>query len=52
MEGSVMSVIENGVLPAVQVKDIIQKINGKLITNPKIDTTKIGVQEITFNYIL
>lgn len=34
----------------VKVKDIIQKINGTLSTNPIINTTKIGIQEITFFY--
>lgn len=34
----------------IKVKDIIKKINGKLITNPKINTTKIGKQEIEFKY--
>ena len=34
----------------IKLSNIIKKINGKLTTNPKIDTTKIGRQEIIFNY--
>lgn len=45
-----LTTTEIEVFSDIKVKDIIQKINGKLLTNPQIDTTKIGVQEITFEY--
>ena len=35
----------------VKLKDLIESINGKLIKNKKIDTTKVGKQDITFEYI-
>lgn len=35
----------------VKLSDIIEKINGKLINNPKIDTKKLGKEQITFKYI-
>lgn len=35
----------------VKLSDIIEKINGKLIDNPKIDTKKLGKEQITFKYI-
>ena len=34
----------------VQIKDLIKKINGKVIENKKIDTTKLGKQKINFQY--
>ena len=34
----------------VKIKKLIKKINGKLTTNPKIDTTKLGKQKVKFNY--
>lgn len=34
----------------IKVKDIIKKINGKLLTNPKINTKTIGTQQISFLY--
>ena len=34
----------------IKLKDIIKEINGKLITNPKINTDKIGKKEIKFKY--
>ena len=36
---------------SVKLKDLISTINGKIVDNKKIDTTKIGKQEITFHYI-
>ena len=39
------------VFEQVKLKDLIQNINGKILKNKKIDTTKIGIQEITFEYI-
>ncbi len=33
-----------------KVKDIIQNMNGTLMTNPTIDTTTVGIQEVTFQY--
>lgn len=45
-----LSTSEVEVFSNVKVGDIIQTINGKLITNPKIDTTKIGVHEVSFQY--
>ena len=39
------------VFSQIRLKDLIKTINGKLISNPQINTTKIGEQEITFNYI-
>lgn len=35
----------------VKVEDFIVKLNGELITNDKIDTSELGKQEITFEYI-
>ena len=35
----------------VNLKDLIKNINGKLIENKKIDTTKIGKKDIDFEYI-
>lgn len=35
----------------VKVKSVIKEINGKLKTNPKIDTTKVGKQQVSFQYI-
>lgn len=35
----------------VQLKDIISNINGELLEDKKIDTTEIGEQEISFDYI-
>ena len=35
----------------VKLKDLIQSMNGTLIKNEKINTTEIGEQEITFEYI-
>ena len=35
----------------VKLKSLIKNINGKLIKNKKINTTKLGKQEITFKYI-
>ena len=35
----------------VKLSDIIEKINGKLIDNPNINTKKLGKEKITFKYI-
>ena len=35
----------------VKVKDFITKLNGKLISNDKIDTRELGKKEVTFEYI-
>lgn len=35
----------------VRLKDLIRKINGNIIKNRKIPTTKLGKQQITFEYI-
>ena len=35
----------------VKIEDFIEEINGELIDNKKIDTTKIGKKEIEFEYI-
>ena len=35
----------------IKLKNLIKKINGKLITNKKINTKKIGEQKISFKYI-
>jgi len=35
----------------IKLSSILKELNGELKTNPKIDTTKIGKQEITFEYI-
>lgn len=35
----------------IKLKDLIKKINGKLIKNKKINTNKLGKKEITFKYI-
>ena len=35
----------------IHLKDLIRSINGKLIDNSKINTNKLGEQEITFEYI-
>ena len=34
----------------IKVKDLLKKIDGKLETNPKINTEELGKQEITFIY--
>lgn len=34
----------------IRIKKLIKEINGKLTTNPKIDTSKIGKQNIKFKY--
>lgn len=34
------------------LKDLIKEINGKLITNPKVKTTKIGKHKLKFKYTL
>ena len=34
----------------VKISDFIDEINGKIIKDSKIDTTKVGEQEITFDY--
>ena len=39
------------VFTEIRLKDLIQKINGTLLDNPKIDTTTIGTQEINFKYM-
>ena len=31
--------------------DIIKKINGKLVKDEKVDTTKLGEKEIKFKYV-
>ncbi len=35
----------------LKLSDLIKSINGELIDDPKIDTSKIGTQEIEFKYI-
>lgn len=35
----------------VKLKDLIKNINGHLLSNPKINTTKLGKQQIEFDYI-
>ena len=35
----------------IKLKDLFKKLNGKVVKNFKIDTTKIGPQEINFEYI-
>lgn len=35
----------------IKLSDIIKKINGKLVKDEKIDTTKLGEKEIKFKYI-
>ena len=35
----------------VKVKDFITRLNGKLISNDKIDTRELGKKEVTFEYI-
>ena len=42
---------EVDVFDKVKLSHFIKSINGKLIDNPKIDTTTIGTKEISFNYI-
>lgn len=42
---------EVDVFEELTLKDLIKEINGKLIENKKIDTTKIGNKKITFKYI-
>lgn len=37
--------------PNSRIDYLISEINGKLTTHPKVDTTKLGKQEITFEYI-
>lgn len=44
-------ITETEVYSEIKLKDIIEDINGKLISNPKIDTTKIGKKKIKFEYI-
>ncbi len=34
----------------IRLKDLISEINGNLLTNPKIDTTKLGKKRIDFEY--
>lgn len=34
----------------IRIKKLIKKINGTLTTNPKIDTSKVGKQVVSFNY--
>jgi len=34
----------------IHLKDLIKSINGTLLENPKINTKKLGKQQITFNY--
>lgn len=35
----------------IKLSDLIESINGKLIEDPKIDTSKLGKKSITFKYI-
>jgi len=35
----------------IRIKKLIKEINGKLTTNPEIDTSKVGTQTIKFKYI-
>ena len=42
---------ELNVFEDVHLKDIIKEINGNLINNKKIDTSKVGDLEISFEYI-
>ena len=42
---------EVDVFDKVKLDHFIESINGKLISNPKIDTTHIGTKEIYFEYI-
>ena len=35
----------------IKLKDLIKNINGEILKNKKINTTKLGKQEITFKYI-
>ena len=46
LDNNVIQVFEKN----VKIKSLISKINGKLNTNPTIDTTKIGKQKIKFKY--
>ena len=46
-----LTTTEVEVFSNVKLKDLISTINGKIVDNKKIDTTKIGKQEITFHYI-
>ena len=41
---------EIDVFEEIKLKDLIKSINGELIDNPKIDTTKIGKFNLTFKY--
>ena len=38
-------------LSEVKISDFIKKMNGKLISNKKIDTTKVGKQKIKYEYV-
>ena len=38
-------------LSDVKVSDFIESINGKIIADKKIDTTKVGIQEVVFKFI-
>ncbi len=46
-----LKVEEVEVFTDITLKDLIKNINGKLIENKKIDTTKIGKKSIDFEYI-
>lgn len=35
----------------IKLNDLIESINGKLLENPKVDTSKLGKKTITFKYI-
>ena len=43
--------LEIEVYSNIKLKDLIKTINGKIIKNKKINTTKLGKQEIKFEYI-
>ena len=43
--------LEVEVYSDLKVKDLIKKINGKIVDNYKIDTTKLGEKEIKFEFI-
>lgn len=43
--------LEVEVYSDIKVKDLIKSINGKIIDNYKIDTTKLGKKEIEFQFI-
>ena len=46
-----LSTKEVEVYEKVKLKDLIKSINGELIDNPKVDTTKLGKRKIHFEYI-